>query len=255
METEKFFNVLFGSQISTCFSPNIFGTKVKSAPGPDDIFFSINSLNGNGRRDSNVISFRNFLLESDSIPLENQIDYITSKVPVSTIVYSGGKSYHHIISLEEPVTKEEYFDLSKRLLNFIPNLDRSTKNPSRFSRMPNVRRPDTGAMQELVYVGNRIPNEELIKLLPSCPTANQKYVNSNKGLVAISIWRMANNPDDSISTVGLGGRNAFFYWLGQRLKEIGADNETRHEIVLRAYNSLKDTNDFSLQEAKHSARI
>lgn len=255
MNRESFFKLLFGEQVSTCFSSSIFGTNISNAPSPNDVFFSINEMHGDGRKDSNVTCFRNFLLESDTVPLEDQINHITSKVPVSTIVFSGGKSYHHIISLQDPVSREEYNTICRQLMGFIPEIDKATKNPSRFSRIPDATRADTGAVQKLIYVGHRVPNMELLKILPSPKPASIKTAVNGKGMIAVNIWNMVRSPDNSIEILGLSGRNAFFFWLGQRLKEVGADVDTKQEIVTRAYNSLKNNSNFTLQEARSAARI
>ena len=52
------------------------------------------------RMDDNVTSLRNFLLEFDGIPLEDQLKVVKeSGIPYSAITYSGSKSYHFIVSL------------------------------------------------------------------------------------------------------------------------------------------------------------
>lgn len=122
------------------------------------------------RNDLNVSVFRNFLFEIDSKSLEEQesiVSKLTAKFPIRTVTYSGGKSYHLIISLTDslpfmPQTeqgvqgyKDLWTHLCHRLETYLsePNLfDRSTKNPSRLSRIPNGTR-ENGVKQNLVYSG------------------------------------------------------------------------------------------------------
>ncbi len=161
---EKFYNILFEPHEYVCWSYDIYGTKVYGQQtmlqqrGAN--FFSINPLIG-GRLDANVTCFRNILIEFDSIPLREQIIELTLKVvPYSTLVYSGGKSYHAIISLEEPCeTREDYDRLVLRIQKKLPDMDTSTKNPSRFSRAPGALR--NGVEQTLHGAHKRCSKKDL----------------------------------------------------------------------------------------------
>jgi len=118
MTQEKFLNSLFDAGQQTCFSPDARGIEVTTQPGKHDLFFCINALNPAldanptepwhrvdlpRRADHNVICFRNFLLEIDNMPIEQQVEHVRNLVPVTAIVFSGKKSYHFIISLTEPM--------------------------------------------------------------------------------------------------------------------------------------------------------
>jgi hypothetical protein len=112
-----------------------------------------------------VTAFRNILIEMDTISLEDQASHIEDiKLPYSTCVFSGGKSFHYIISLKQDLTsRKDYDKLVRRIYAAVGNnlVDQSTKNPSRFSRMPNSYRADKDTYQELIYVGERIENDAL----------------------------------------------------------------------------------------------
>lgn len=258
MSQQKFFKTLFEKDEDTCFSETPYGTNVSHATSwpyasANSIYFSINPMH-TSRADSNVTAYRNILLEIDSLPLDQQIAYIRDKVPVTSITYSGLKSYHFIISLQEPcVDRADYGQLVRRIMHLISAADPTTKNPSRFSRLPGAIRPDTQKVQELVFLGNRIARADLEALLPALevpkphPKPLQGFFNP---LVVDSMFY----PESVMSKVGIQSRNQFFFWLGQRLIESSAPFEQRLQIVEQVYYKLQNKMDFSLREAKHAAR-
>lgn len=163
-KVSDFFKLLFDPGENTVFGKDIFSVKPINAYDScyyDREFFTINPVKHH-RRDANVTAHRNFLVEIDYMPLEEQMQYILGiGLPYSTVTYSGGKSFHFIISLTEPVSAEEYKSLYKRILEHATKADKACGNPSRFSRTPGATRASTGAYQSLHYVGNRITKEEL----------------------------------------------------------------------------------------------
>lgn len=250
----NFLGVLFDESEYTCFSPDPFETKLAYVPIEKDIFFSINPMH-TSRADKNVTAFRNILLECDKMPLDQQIAYIQQKIPVTSIVYSGGKSYHFIISLvDECSTKKEYDILVRRLHALLPETDPTTKNPSRFSRLPGVVRPDTGKLQELVYLGSRIPRATLEALLPAVEPPKQ-HAKPSQGFFSTVVADAMLAPDTTMQRVGVQGRNQFFFWLGQRLQESGTSPEQKLAIIQQTYNNLRNKTDFSWNEAATAARV
>jgi hypothetical protein len=185
----QFIECLFEPKESTCLSNNPKGTDIypiwqaeKEAPA----FFSVNPLflgidkyptekwhNGNiGRRaDCNVTTFRNILIEMDKMPLDQQDQYISEiSMPYSTAVYSGGKSIHYIISLENTLPgAKEYKTLVERVYQAVGKkfVDLANKNPSRFSRFPGHLREDTQKEQKLLAIKGRVPNSALEEWLTS----------------------------------------------------------------------------------------
>jgi hypothetical protein len=177
---EQFLLTLFNPDESTCFTKFAKGTSVFPVvePPPWVQFYSVNPLDGATdhepieeyhavdrprRADANVVAYRNFLLELDSMPLPDQQPYIEQmQVPVSTCTFSGGKSYHFIVALEESLSSEkEYAFIAQWLHNIVSEADHSTKNPSRLSRFPGVPRIDkNGTEQKLIFTRGRINNAE-----------------------------------------------------------------------------------------------
>lgn len=260
MSQQKFLQTLFNYGEQTCFGKSPFETDINDTPwdgffdNDGDIFFSINPMH-TSRADANVTAFRNILLECDNMPLDQQIAYIQHKVPITSIVYSGGKSYHFIISLAESCsTKEEYDQLVRRLHAYLPEVDPTTKNPSRFSRLPDVIRPDTNKLQELVYLGSRTPRATLESILPALEvpkTHDKPPAGFFNPLVVDSMFY----PDAVMVKTGIHSRNQFFFWLGQRLLDSCAPFEQRLQIIETTYAALKNKRDFSLQEARIAGRV
>lgn len=207
---KKVLETLFNEEELICIG-NLFENRVTALESFEKgEFFSINPLtsvdmhyNKNGtekqlakrrymkprRADINVSEFRNFLFEMDSIPLGNQLDILLHcDIPWTSIVYSGGKSYHAILSMEKSLLGchtqngiDEYKRIWKRLegkieayaneIGFSSVVDSSCKNPSRFSRFPMYKAEDR-EVQAIFSIGRRINMEDFTKLMWSCPKAD-----------------------------------------------------------------------------------
>lgn len=163
-----FVDCLFNTGEHTCSSQTPRGIDIIpiTAIYTDDAFFSINPLDPmKTRADSAVTKYRNILVEMDKMPLEKQDQYITEiGMPYSTAVYSGSKSIHYIISLEQELGDEQlYRSLVKRVYKAVSleYVDQTCKNPSRFSRLPGHIRKETGKEQKLLAVLGRVHNMTL----------------------------------------------------------------------------------------------
>jgi hypothetical protein len=171
-----FLSLLFDPGESSCFSKTSRGTIIENITSIsylaeekklfNNAFFSINPMDPTKTRaDSSVTKYRNILVEMDKMPLEQQDQYITEiGLPFSTAVYSGSKSIHYIISLEEELSDEQlYRALVKRVYKAVgmQYVDQTCKNPSRFSRLPGHLREETGNEQKLLAIKGRIPYSKL----------------------------------------------------------------------------------------------
>lgn len=173
----QFYKLLFDDDEQTCFTSTPYGTAVYSAHGDCNInYFSINPMH-TSRKDTNVTCLRNILLEFDGISEIEQLAIIKT-IPYSTVVWSGNKSYHCIISLMEPCRdRNEYNDLVQRIMRKVPQADPSTKNPSRLSRCPGAFREDTGRPQRLHDLACRRTRAELEAWLgPELKTEQPKSI-------------------------------------------------------------------------------
>jgi hypothetical protein len=188
----KWFEILFNPGESACYAENMYGTNVYPVEQiPDNTeFYSLNPL-AEHRMDCNVTAHRNFLIEIDSLPLEEQIPYIKSfAMPCSMVTFSGSKSYHFVIALEQSLpSRKAYSYVATWLHNIIKQADHSTKNPSRLTRLPGAIRSEKQVEQKLMYLGKRISLEEFASFLnkyPDCrpverPKAVRKFEDHQRG--------------------------------------------------------------------------
>ncbi|MBX7232057.1 MAG: hypothetical protein K1X29_08220 [Bdellovibrionales bacterium] len=185
-EQKEFMNLLFNQAETVCPSHNKYAyhsvakedvdtnkvflvsensaIDVKIIDCSDINLISINPING-FRNDANVTAFRSFLIEVDNLPLDQQRAYIEDqlKVPASSCVFSGGKSYHYLITLSEDLPSvAAYRFYSEWILNICSLADQNTKNPSRQTRFPGNIRFD-GLKQDLIFLKNRVGQEELFR--------------------------------------------------------------------------------------------
>ena len=103
--------------------------------------------------DAGVAAFRHALVEFDSGTLEQQYAIIlATQLPVSYVLYSGGKSLHALVRVNAP-DRETYKQRVAAIhaLPLLAGMDKANKNPSRLSRLPGARRGDN--VQRVVAVG------------------------------------------------------------------------------------------------------
>ena len=124
---------------------------------PDDISYTIgdwieeagawiqfNPVDGKGVKKENVTRFDYALVESDTLPLEEQESlFREAQLPIAVLMYSGGKSLHAIVRVNAPDVKE-YERRVRYLYNYLRGkgieIDEQNSNPNRKSRMPGVTR-------------------------------------------------------------------------------------------------------------------
>lgn len=158
--TDLQLNCLFDPGEYVAFKQSVF--ELSTGPAP---FFVLNPLkDASSIKADNIASFRNILVEIDCMSLEAQERYIeeTIKMPWSTKVFSGKKSYHYIISLETPFKERKIYDQAVSCIYAaVRKNDPTCKNPNRLSRLAGINRLDTNLVQELKAIRGRIPNEVL----------------------------------------------------------------------------------------------
>lgn len=99
-----------------------------------------NPVNGEGVNNSNVTAYRFALVESDTMPVDQQYRmYRKLNLPIAAMVTSGGKSIHAIVHIDA-ANAAEYRDRVEMLYTILANkgmvVDMQNKNPSRLSRLP-----------------------------------------------------------------------------------------------------------------------
>jgi RecA-family ATPase len=120
-------------------------------------FIAVNPIDG-GIADSSVTDYRHCLVEFDDEPLDKQWALIEqSLLPVSVVIYSGGKSLHAWVKVNAE-TREQYDRRVELVYECFSNyeLDTKNKNPSRLSRLPGAERGDR--TQDLLAVNIGLPS-------------------------------------------------------------------------------------------------
>lgn len=146
-------------------------------------YYTLNALKpGSKRCDANVIEYLNFMLEFDEGTIQEQLDFIKGAgIPYTALVYSGKKSVHVIISLEEPVYTEKplnspgnievmpietYKNIHRRMIRAF-KADPANINPANFTRMPFTVR--NGQLQSLLELKEPISQETFFNFINSLP--------------------------------------------------------------------------------------
>lgn len=141
-------------------NPNV---KPRSISENDITLVAINPITG-PRNDQSVTAYRSFLIECDDGSLEDQLKYVEdSGMPYSVCVFSGNKSLHFGIVLDEPYTHESIWrTVNEWILKIMSRADQQTKNPSRSIRFPgNVRKDGRGLRQVLIKNKGRVKKTDL----------------------------------------------------------------------------------------------
>ena len=105
----------------------------------------VNPLDGRGIKDENVTDYRYVLVESDSLPIEQQNALMHDlELPIVTLTYTGGKSLHAVCRIDAGKNREEYRKRVQYLFDVCEKnglrIDRNCKNPSRLTRLPGFQR-------------------------------------------------------------------------------------------------------------------
>ena len=110
----------------------------------DGLFYRVNPMRHGGKTDEDVTDFRHALLEFDldangqPIPKEVQFAFLLKfSLPMVALIDSGNKSLHGIVRLDA-VDRAQFDERVSTILSLFPDhcVDRSNKNPSRYTRLP-----------------------------------------------------------------------------------------------------------------------
>lgn len=132
---------------------NLMGDRNKDA----GVWIRANPLDGNGSKNENTAAYRHCLVESDSLPLEKQIEiYKRLNLPITCLTLSGGKSVHALVKVEAADAGEfksrvrQIFDIcQKEGLD----IDGANKNPARLTRLAGCERGDKQQSLLAVNIG------------------------------------------------------------------------------------------------------
>jgi hypothetical protein len=124
----------------------------------------LNPIKGD-RKDANVTAFRSFLIELDVGTIKEQLGTITHLgMPFSAQIFSGNKSVHTTIVLDEDLKDEKtYRTIIEWIFRIVPLVDKNCINPSRCIRIPGAYRKE--GKQRLINIGKRVTHKELFAWL------------------------------------------------------------------------------------------
>lgn len=249
MNNNKFYEVLFNEGENTNFVGVKDGPSMSSSVlnwvSPGYRYFCKNPLKS-GKKRSNlwIEKYRNFLFEMDKIPLEEQIPiFEKSGMPYSTVVFSGSKSYHYIVSLTEEIEDRVKYEavwkaVEKVFSSIGAILDPLVKNPSGLSRMPGAIR-DNGVEQTLIEVKERVPTEVFLKWIEDngvnwedfvpkfSPQTEQIFSSADEKMKLewILKYKMSKLKYEE------GNRNNYQHVLARGLKNTGLSKPTAYELI------------------------
>ena len=117
------------------------------------VWVRLNPFDGEGVSDKNVTEYRHCLVESDKIPVQQQLDIIRDlRIPCAAIVHSGKKSIHAVVKINAGTDRKLYDARVQKLYDVLNRagfqVDAQNRNPSRLSRMAGVERGQ--AVQKLI---------------------------------------------------------------------------------------------------------
>jgi len=239
---EEYLEALFDAEEFVCSADNPFETKVTKLEGVsrDDAYITLNPLRGeSSRADKNTDKFRNFLVEFDDLILDKQLLHVEEiGMPFTTCVFSGNKSFHFVISLQDPLQdRKEYDRLVRWLYAAVPDADPSCKNPSRFTRLGGGTHKN-GTKQDIEQLRGRVSQEELVAWLssrceqPACVSRSAKQLADDEFFAIQKTGYRAKLHKATIGFCKTGGRKGF-----------------RHKNVFIAACNMRDCY-YTIDEAK-----
>lgn len=193
----KILDIMFDKNDTVCVSDSKFGyhsvplsalysdTVTLVSPNPDQpirkiepdkiVLVALNPIKG-WRTDENAYKYKNFLFEIDYGSIEDQRKYFeTIGLPYSALIFSGNKSIHALVSLDESLPSESVWrTMAEWGLSIATACDQNTKNPSRSIRFPGNIRPDTGKKQELLDYRGLVALKDFADWLAKHPEAKPK---------------------------------------------------------------------------------
>jgi hypothetical protein len=110
-----------------------------------------------GKSDNDVKVYRYTLVEFDHITPQQQLNLLVKlELPIDAITWSGARSYHAWVRVDAHEGVDDYRNQVSRLHQSLRlfGVDTNTRNPSRMSRLPGVKRGKE--QQRLIYVNKDI---------------------------------------------------------------------------------------------------
>jgi hypothetical protein len=223
---------------------------IKTIKTEDLILMAINPMKGGFRNDGNVSAFRTFLFELDVGSIQSQYLYFKKlEVPVSCHIFSGSKSVHTLVTLDQDIDEKTYRLLYQWSLAILTLADSACKNPSRSVRIPGAIRPETGKEQKLMEFNGKVKLEDFMTWLNKYPHLRPKEREERKNLTSekdydrLSSWLRRALKESNLDFSK--GRNRMWYAVFYDFAKAGYGQEEA-ELILG--NFFQEEHDFKEKE-------
>ena len=180
-QRKDFLNLVFDQDDKVAWG---MGKKFVRARDPYPEFLHTNEnmlcINPCTYRDAqHVTNVNSLLFEVDQglTPKQQIKAFLDSKLPFTTMTYSGNKSIHVIVRFVNPISYENYDKrwqeawweaIERALLTKGIKVDQSTKSVAQLSRLPGSLNEKTGKEQRLLLLRKRVTHQEMLQWLEDC---------------------------------------------------------------------------------------
>ena len=140
-------------------------------------------IEGKAVSDQDITEYRYVLIEADDLGREEQWKRLNDlNLPIETVVWSGGKSYHALVKVDAGQDKALYGKRVKLLYNYLEikkfKVDAANKNPSRLTRMPGFMRNGEQQYLAAYYSGPATWQEFEEKYLAALSISDRRSITS-----------------------------------------------------------------------------
>lgn len=131
----------------------------------NDELFCLHALK-KWRKGENVTKITTLLFECDDKEIDQEAILLESGIPFTTMVYSGNKSYHMLLRMEEPFSSKDWHQaywhgISKVLKSYGFKADDNARLLTQITRLPESTRNKTGEVQSLNHIRKRVSQSEI----------------------------------------------------------------------------------------------
>jgi hypothetical protein len=210
------------------------------------IFMAINPMKSGFRTDQNISAYRNFLFEIDTGSLHSQLEYCKKLgIPTSCAVFSGRRSLHFLVCLDEALSEKSYRLLYQWALNIGTLFDQNVKVPSKSVRIPGTIRPDTGKEQKLIYLNGKVKLSDFTEWLNNYEDLRPKLREKTKCLTneenpdKLSPWVKSMIKNKQISFEDRG-RNVTWYSVFYDFALAGYSEDKAIDVLRNFFNEEHD---------------
>jgi hypothetical protein len=217
---------------------------------------SLNPIKG-WRLDENATAYRNFLVEMDYGPLPEQLAYAkTIGLPYSAVVFSGSKSLHFLISLEQDLPSYEiYYLMAEWTLAIATAADQNTKNPSRSIRIPGAYR-EPGKKQLIVEHRGVTKLADFAAWLAKYPNAKPKPPEKRTISEVADFSKLKKWVPERLAQGNIGaklGRNKEWFAIACEFALAGYDEDGTMDILSAYFSPDRDFKEREWKVTIHSA--